>query len=129
MKNVKITMRVPIDKIQGGFINALEGGSNYWITKAEQIKGPKPSEKGVVFWGSANIYGPTLVMKFTHENPNSTTGKTMTTLVTWKDVERGLQVMAEKETRHFADLMTDEGDSTTADVFLQCCIFGKTIFG
>jgi len=42
---------------------------------------------------------------------------------------RGLQVMSEKEPRHFAHFMEENEDATTGDVFIQCCVFGEVIFG
>lgn len=44
-------------------------------------------------------------------------------------MQRGIQAMAEKEPRHFADLMSEDDDGITADVFMQCCAFGSVIYG
>jgi hypothetical protein len=45
------------------------------------------------------------------------------------NIESGLQVMADKYPKHFADFMSEEDDCVTADVFLQCCLFGDIIYG
>ena len=44
-------------------------------------------------------------------------------------VKKGLTVMAKKEPKHFADFIKQEYDQVTGDVFLQCCLFGKVIYG
>ena len=44
-------------------------------------------------------------------------------------VLKGLELMAKETPRHFDDLYTETGDSTTSDVFLQLCVFGKVIYG
>jgi hypothetical protein len=31
--------------------------------------------------------------------------------------------------RHFADVLNENDDAGTGDVFLQCCLFGEIIFG
>lgn len=45
-----------------------------------------------------------------------------------KKIKKGLAVMAKKETSHFADFIQENADENTADVFLQCCLFGKVIY-
>lgn len=44
-------------------------------------------------------------------------------------LRKGIQIMAEKCPRHFADFMNQNDDSITGDVFVQCCIFGEIIYG
>lgn len=44
-------------------------------------------------------------------------------------VRRGLQVMATECPRHFANLVNEDDDAETADVFVQCCVFGEVIYG
>ena len=44
-------------------------------------------------------------------------------------IAEGLNVMAECCPRHFADFLNDTEDAITADVFLQCCLFGEQICG
>ena len=44
-------------------------------------------------------------------------------------IARGLNVLANRYPRHFADLVNENGDLTTADVLLQCCVFGELIYG
>jgi len=44
-------------------------------------------------------------------------------------IGRGLDALATKYPRHFADLINENTDSITADVLLQCCLFGELIYG
>jgi len=37
--------------------------------------------------------------------------------------------MASEAPRHFADFIAENDDAETADVFLQCCLFGRIVFG
>ncbi len=46
-----------------------------------------------------------------------------------KKIKKGLAIMAKKEPAHFGDLIADNADQITADVFLQCCLFGEVIYG
>lgn len=43
-------------------------------------------------------------------------------------MKRGLAVMAKQEPKHFGDFMQENDDATTADVFMQCCAFGKVVY-
>jgi hypothetical protein len=36
--------------------------------------------------------------------------------------------LATKYPRHFADLVNENTDAITADVLLQCCLFGELIY-
>jgi hypothetical protein len=44
-------------------------------------------------------------------------------------IDLALQAFATQEPRHFADWLAENDDAETADVFLQLCVFGKTIYG
>jgi hypothetical protein len=46
-----------------------------------------------------------------------------------KSISEGLNVMATHYPRHFADFLNEAADAVTADVFLQCCLFGELICG
>lgn len=45
-----------------------------------------------------------------------------------KSIRRGLEDLATKYPRHFADLVNEDTDAITADVLLQCCLFGELIY-
>jgi hypothetical protein len=45
-----------------------------------------------------------------------------------KSIRRGLADLATKYPRHFADLVNEDTDAITADVLLQCCLFGELIY-
>jgi hypothetical protein len=46
-----------------------------------------------------------------------------------KAIKRGALVMAKKYPREWFNLVNDNFDATTGDVFLQCCVFGETLYG
>lgn len=45
------------------------------------------------------------------------------------ELRRGLELMAEKAPRHFADLLSENDDAETHDVFMQMVILGDIIYG
>ncbi len=46
-------------------------------------------------------------------------------LLNLEKLKKGLTVMAKKQRKHFCDFISDNADMITADVFLQCCLFGE----
>ena len=44
-------------------------------------------------------------------------------------IDRGLQVMANKYPRHFANWLAENDDAETGDVFIQCCVLGEVVYG
>lgn len=44
-------------------------------------------------------------------------------------VYRGLEIMGKKYPRHLADIISQNDDSGTADVLVQCAVFGELIYG
>jgi hypothetical protein len=45
-----------------------------------------------------------------------------------KSIGLGLDALAAKYPRHFADLVNENTDAITANVLLQCCLFGELIY-
>ena len=49
--------------------------------------------------------------------------------ITIADVQKGLELMRDKYPRHYADLMEENDDIITGDIWLQLAVFGKLIYG
>lgn len=49
--------------------------------------------------------------------------------ITIKDVEKGLKLMRDQYPRDWADLVEEEDDLNTGDIFLQLAVFGEVIYG
>jgi len=109
---------------------AFEGGSNYWYM-IESYKTPEVTGKP---WGEE--YTPAYI-----SIPFSEDGAVM--LVDCEDEEgdkftldkeavaRGKKLLEEDEqySHHFADVLNENDDACTGDVFLQLCVFGEVIYG
>lgn len=46
-----------------------------------------------------------------------------------EQIAAGLKIMAEKHSRHFADLLTGTGDAFTGDILVQLSAFGELLYG
>lgn len=49
--------------------------------------------------------------------------------ITIDDVKKGLELMRDQYPRHYADLVEENDDLITGDVWLQLAVFGELIYG
>ena len=49
--------------------------------------------------------------------------------LTIDDVRKGLELMRDGHPRHYADLIEENDDAITGDVWLQLAVFGEVIYG
>jgi hypothetical protein len=103
-------------------VTAIEGGIGYWCenwsiktpTTTAQFERPAYSDPKL-YEGDFK-----LVFKPYEDEPKELTPET---------IQKGLDFMAEKYPDHFGDMMAENGDASTADVFLQACLFQEIVYG
>ena len=117
---VQTTVTIDDKRVTDMLTNALEGGSTYWARKITNER-----FEGAEFASEAPMAGGSFILIHDAESDDMP-GRT---LINREVCEIGLQEMAEKYPRHFANLIAGDDDAETADVFLQCCVFGEIIFG
>lgn len=84
------------------------------------------TSKDVPFYADANLYGDyNFLVIVSHPETNDE----MKVVITPQLVSRGLQIMASTNAKHFYDFVSGDFDAITADVFLQCVVYGTVIFG
>lgn len=117
----KATIKLELDliEIESLIISAIEGGSNYWYriensTRGDYLK-TAMGKSGLIISDYIGNDGDEKTMRKGRLNN--------------KSIHKALQLMASKHPRHFGDLLSDNADSTTADVFLQLAVLGEVIYG
>ena len=112
--SVTIQVKHTIDRqrLEDLLVTAFEGGSNYWIKWARSVDG-----------------GDLYQAAFAHGIRVKADDEEHTRLLNLTAMEKGLQVMADKFPHHLGDILAEEDDATTGDVFLQLCLFGDVIYG
>lgn len=107
---------------------AFEGGSNYWIARAEVIKRAKPGTSAFPLReGDTNVYladhciqGSVKLYVDDESNGRSIDRDVLT---------KGMDVFISKYPSHWTDALLENEDAETADIYLQCCLFGEVIYG
>ena len=119
---VTIQVKHTIDKqrLEDLLVGAFEGGSNYWIARATPLRSGRRDLYEAAFDGGVNVY-------IAAERGDPRNGEKYR--LNLSNMERGLQVMADKYPRHLGDILAGEDDATTADVFLQLSLFGEVVYG
>lgn len=104
-------------------VTAREGGSNYWM---EQINYVEPTIEYAPLDG--RIY-PFADYPLNDGKVVITHGVEEKVTLTKSKIKRGLNAMAKQYPRHMNDFLDENMDADTADVFLQCCVFGRLVYG
>ncbi len=131
MANVIINSKeIPLKRIAELLVGAFEGGSNSWCTITQYQKPPVPQP--VLEEGETNptIYrhvdyplqlGGALVLK-ADEDPK-------VYILHLMAIHQGCQAMADTYPDQWATFLMEQDDACTSDTFLQCCLFGKLVYG
>lgn len=126
--HVTVKHDISLDTISGLLSSAFEGGSNYWYTITEFGEPTKVEFRTAI---SDSDKASTEIVYRHIDYPLNPDGFLM--IGDLEDEERkplklnlvsiqaGLTIMAEKYPDHFADIIKENDDATTGDVFLQCC--------
>lgn len=119
-----VTTTISAQRVCDMICGAFEGGSNYWLGRGrvELVAPDYPESNGIVWYGRPEIYEAPF--KITIDVPDDEL-HTMDNA----SVERGIQLMVVDYGNHFSDMMTENDDAITSDVFLQLCLFGEVIYG
>jgi hypothetical protein len=126
-----ITTEISSRRIADLFVTAIESGDPvttasrggwcdgiYYRTK--QTKPPK----GLWYDNPAFFDAPDFQVEIV-EVDDETTGHTTGHIITRTNLLNGLKVLADKFPQVFADVVDDNVDAATADIFLQCVCFGE----
>jgi hypothetical protein len=139
----EIVAKVPIteEQIKNLICEAFEGGSNYWC----HIVGYKFPD-GIVFedFREGGRFGPPEAsigsLDYWHPSQLIPLHEGCAIVIQADDDKHrhrldrialfcGLQVMADKYPHHWANVVDENDDAETGDVFLQCCLFGELVYG
>jgi hypothetical protein len=111
-------------------VTAIEGGSNYWYylptSSVNLIKKATPDEKdeplSTRMWKA--IKAGAIIPIHDVEDPKEKIGE-----ISLVSIEKGEQLLADKHSNHLADILNENEDANTADVWFQLCSLGEIVYG
>ncbi|RJQ25042.1 hypothetical protein C4577_06565 [Candidatus Parcubacteria bacterium] len=129
---VQTEVEIPLPKMRDLLVSALEGGSNYWVDQLKFDFGDKKKEECVMLDEYSEeplplkyvlpfFPGTSLLIKPVEERKYYELNLTV--------ICHGLQEMANVFPVHFKNILEDNDDAETADVFLQVALFGELVYG
>lgn len=117
---IKVEQEFSLDAVGGLLCCAFEGGIGYWArVKAEGGTGTYLHEMALSEGGFVTL----------EDSTGEGWPPVMEDRLDLVSLTVGLQTMAVKYPKHFADFAKENYDATTGDVFVQCAVFGELIFG
>lgn len=128
MKEIAVTLSVPLSRITDMIIGAIEGDSNYWLERFTSVSHVKGTRPGPWYTDEATWENPFVVEARYGSYENDEDEPTVLTL-TEANLVTGLLLMAKNSPRHFADMLSENDDAVTADIFMQYFVLGEIIYG
>lgn len=123
--NITVTQTVTPKLIADLMTTFVESGfSNLWCDQVDFTK--ENSEQDWDF-SKAESYNEDFLF-VVHEITDYGDHPSVPHQVTPAIMLKGTQIMAEKYPRHFADIMNETGDANTADLWMQCILFGEETY-
>ncbi len=132
-----MTVFMDMDMVEYNIITALYGGINYWAGLDEQEKwkypeGHEPRKKGEdgetqdVYIARLILEGGAVKFFDINDEENEEANEWFLDL---NKMVMGFILMMQKSPSHFADLLAENGDATTSDVYIQYCLLGDIVYG
>ena len=117
---LQVDLDISKEDISSMLTSALEGGSNYWYNIIK-VKNPNKCE----YYSDIPLNGGSIYFEHDDGSGHKQCNKPLDEEL----IAKGLIIMSKKFSRHFSDLIEDNADAETGDVFLQCCLFGDVPYG
>jgi len=112
--------------ICGQMISAIEGGIDAWCSGAKLISSEIPCI-GRPWYSDTKLYEGHFVIQFT-EHEKSSEGGTKHNLTPQK-LQGGLKLLSEKYPKRISEMLSEQGNASTANVLIQVSLFGKVVYG
>jgi hypothetical protein len=125
----RFTASAPVssETIADQVVTAFEGGITYWAESTNLVTPSRDGLKGIWYSDPKLYEGEFKILIVQHDEHIKDAGVNL--YLTPDNIQTGLDLMASKYGEHFSDMMNENGDATTADVFIQCCVFGDLVYG
>lgn len=128
MAEFKIDITVSPATLCDTFCTAVETGSGYWLN-GFKLEWSENETTERPWYADPEVFAGDFKIACTYDDPEGDDGAEATKVITPEDVKGGLEFMLRNHVRHFADMVAENGDAITADVFIQCVLFKEVVYG
>lgn len=127
MFDVQTSVTISKERIETLIISAVElGAISYW-GRFDGFDNPNDAPMGRPLYIDCPFKDEEFALLVTElEDDGSTIDRHR---LDRKAIQRGLDLMAKNYPRHFTDLMEENDDTETADVFIQLALLGEIVYG
>jgi len=109
------------ERIRDILVTAFEGGSNHWVDVFEYINPDKIEVENNIY-DLPFIEGCGVVVCDAEDI-------TEKGILNRESIKKGLKIMTDRFSWHLEDIIKGNEDANTADVLLQCAVWGDIVFG
>jgi len=132
LHEVALAYKVTPQMIADQMVAAIEGGINYWCARVRPCSPSKGEVRAQVeaegrefvnWYQEPWYYDRPFRIEVLEED------EATAVILTQEAVAAGLKLLAERYPDRLREIVEETGDAETADVFLQCCLFGEIRYG
>lgn len=128
--NITCTIEITAQQLADQMTTALESRIGCWLGTHKLLASQCRNPKKRLWYTDPDVFAGQFLIEFTFDDPDSDDDgdHTGSKDINREAVAKGIEIMARDYPHHFADLARDNGDAITADLFLQCILFGKEVY-
>ena len=128
---ITVNLDIPTQRIADLMVTAFEGGSGYWRHASDVALAVPDRAPGTIYYADPAFWdgGGQIIVRYDDPDKDDEGESTGRKVFGLTQLAKGLQIMAEKYPRHFADFVAENDDADTGDCFLQCVILGEVVYG
>lgn len=132
-----VTQQVPMERVTNCIVGALEGGYSPWLHSfiynrddTSNAAMAAAREANEVWYSHDEFWTMGGSATAAYDTPDDDEGDGTGRLpINLEALQRGLTLMQTGSASHFADLIAENDDAITHDVFMQYVILGEIVYG
>lgn len=133
---VLVQFEIKPEIVQSLLVDCFEGGYSPWIRGAERVTGDYDPNENLVWYGqdgfvradNGDVKPFVIRLAYDREEDDEGAGKGKAR-IDRAAIAFGIAALSKVAPAVFTRIVAQEGDALDADAFMQCCVFGKIVYG
>lgn len=128
--SVQATVNINEEDLESLLISGIEQGINYWCADIKVNRPPgDASDFYHKYFKVPFVEGGSICFFLQDPDDLNINQPEEGFRLDRQHILNGLNLMAARAPRHFADILSENTDCITGDVFIQICLFGEIVYG